>query len=218
MTAESLPLDPPAWERSGRDEKVLRRSPVESAAEDHALVQRLLSGDAPAYTLVRGHVERVFAQVWGRLTRRYGDLSAHRADLLQSLELFLVKDDYRVLGTYRGDARLTTWLHAVAMRFLSREATRLRAQQARERPDPELEPASGGTDPEVRVVRESERARVRRALEGLSPDERLLVALLFEQGLDATQASRVLGVRPAGVRMRKKRLLEKLEAKLGGES
>lgn len=220
VSIESIALDPPTplAKASGRRRAVLRGAGVESAAEDLALVRRLLGGDEPAYTLVRAQVERAFAQVWGRLTRRHGDLSAHRADLLQSLELFLVKDEYRVLATYRGDARLSTWLHAVAMRYLGREVTRLRTRQARERPEVRFDVPNAGTDPEGKVVRASERARVRRVVEGLPQEDRLLVALLFEQGLDATQASRVLGIRPAGVRMRKKRLLSKLEAQLGGES
>lgn len=196
---------------------VLVEASVDSASDDLALVRRLLDGDEAAYTLIRGQIERVFGQVLGRLSRRFGDLSPLRADLLQSLELFLVKDGYRVLGTYRGDARLSTWLHAVAMRHLAAEITRARARARREQPAAELEAPAIGTDPELRVVRASERARVRRALEGLDPEERLLVALFFEQGLDATQAGRALGLRPSAVRMRKKRLLDKLQAKLGGE-
>ena len=45
---------------------------------------------------------------------------------------------------------------------------------------------------------------------------RVLVGLLFEQEMTAVGAARILGIEPSGVRMRKKRLLEKLAKKLAG--
>lgn len=207
----------PSSHDGARSRGVLHPPEVDSPSDDLALVHRLRDGDEAAYTLIRGQIERVFAQVWARSRRRLGGVSGHQADLLQSLELFLVKDGYRVLGSYRGEARFSTWLFAVATRFLLREAAKLEKRAHQERGDPDLNAVDLRPDPEAHAVQNAERTRVRRVVDGLAEDDQLLVRLLFEQGLDATQAGRVLGLRPSAVRMRKQRLLRRLQTQLGGE-
>lgn len=181
---------------------------------DQQRVRQLLAGEADAYGSVQREVHQAFEQVWARLRARYPGLDDHRADLRQSLEVHLLRDGYRVLGTYRGEARLSTWLYAVAMRHVSRDAQRLYTQRIREGGSLDPDARAPDTDPEIRAVRRSERDHVRRVLDGLSDEDRTLVALFYEQGLDASQVSAILGISPAGVRMRKKRLLARLQAQL----
>ena len=47
-------------------------------------------------------------------------------------------------------------------------------------------------------------------------DVREALTTLGVEGLTATEASELLGISPAGARMRKKRLLEKLKKRLAG--
>ncbi len=186
------------------------------ADRDVDLIERIAAGDASAYMLVQPEVHRAFEQVWARLVHQFKGLKGDRADLLQSLEMHLVRNEYRVLRTFRGDARLSTWLHAVAMRHVRREAIKLSKRRQHERGPVDTEHADPATDPEVRAVRASQRREVQRTLQTLSEDERYLVAMFYEQGLDASQVATCLGISPAGVRMRKKRLLARLQDRLKG--
>lgn len=186
------------------------------ADRDVDLIERIAAGDASAYMLVQPEVHRAFEQVWARLVHQFKDLKGDQADLLQSLEMHLVRNEYRVLRTFRGDARLSTWLHAVAMRHVRREAIKLSKRRQRERGPVDTDHVDPATDPEVRAVRASQRREVQRTLQALSEDERCLVAMFYEQGLDASQVATCLGISPAGVRMRKKRLLARLQDKLKG--
>ena len=184
------------------------------ADRDFELIRRLAEGDASAYLLIRPEIQRVFEQVWHRLRPRYPDLDADRHDLAQSLEMHLVRNDYRVLTTFRGESRFSTWLHAVAMRHVRREAERLVRRRRTEGAQLDPNRPDQDTDLEQDALRRAERARVRKVVGDLGDDDRNLIGLFFEQGLNASAVARVLGSSPGGVRMRKKRLLSKLQAKL----
>lgn len=202
--------------RLARGRSVLVSEGCRMADRDIDLITRIAAGDASAYMLVQPEVHRAFEQVWARIAHQFTDLQVDRGDLLQSFEMHLVRGEYRVLRTFRGDARLSTWLHAVAMRHVRREAIKLSQRRKRERGPLNPDHIDPGTDPEVRVVRASQRQEVQRALHNLSEDERCLVAMFYEQGLDASQVAACLGISPGGVRMRKKRLLARLQDKLKG--
>jgi RNA polymerase sigma factor (sigma-70 family) len=183
---------------------------------DRDLVRRLASGDSAAYAVLQEQVHRAFEQVWAKVRHRYPDLESDRLDLMQAFEIHLVNDDYRVLRTFSGRSKLSTWLFAVAMRHVSRNAQNLAKLRAREGASIDPDCADEGTDPEVRTIRNAEREVVRKALLQLDAEDRTLVAMFYEQGLDASQVGRVLNISAAGVRMRKKRLLARLEKKLHG--
>ncbi|MEZ4469120.1 MAG: sigma-70 family RNA polymerase sigma factor [bacterium] len=160
---------------------------------------------------LRAHLDVALERCLSRLLARWPEAEADRADLRQGLDLHLVRDDFRVLRTYRGDARLTTWAHAVATRYFFQEIQRVVRGQ---RP-PVVETAAAQT-PEQAVLQADRRARVQAVVSGLPAQDQLLLGLLFDQELDAAGAGRVLGIEASGVRMRKKRLLEKLARKLAG--
>ena len=70
-------------------------------------------------------------------------------------------------------------------------------------------------DPLLALVHEERRAAVRDALARLEKDDRDLLGLSFEDGLDAEEIGRRLGVAGGTVRVRKHRALRKLAALLG---
>lgn len=177
---------------------------------DLALIRRVIAGEPAAYGLLRREVHRAFEQAWARLSHRFPGMEVERRDLLQGLEEHLVGQQYHVLRTFRGDARLGTWLHAVAARHIGRglqSATRRRAHVGVEL---DLERADPGSDPEAQAAWAAEVTEVHRVLSSLSDEERTLIALFYEQGLDASQVASALGLKPGGVRMRKQRLLARL--------
>ena len=75
--------------------------------EEAALVERARRGDRDAFDLlVQGHLQHVWAVVW-RILRHREDTE----DVVQ--EVFLAA--YRALPRYRGESRLSTWLHRIAV-------------------------------------------------------------------------------------------------------
>ena len=70
-------------------------------------------------------------------------------------------------------------------------------------------------DPLLALVRDERRAEVRDALARLEKDDRDLLGLSFEDGLDAVEIGRRLGVASGTVRVRKHRALQRLGALLG---
>ena len=80
----------------------------------------------------------------------------------------------------------------------------------------EFTPADTGPNPEdVALVRE-QRHRLRSAIADLAPDDRLMVALRFEEGLALVAVARMAGLRDAQQADRRlRRILERLRSALG---
>ena len=98
-----------------------------TAATDEELARRSASGDAEAFAeLVRRHDSRVYA-IALRMTGREEDARDAAQDA------FLAA--YRKLGSFRGDAAFTTWMHRVTVNA-SYDLLRKRART----PDPVAEP------------------------------------------------------------------------------
>jgi RNA polymerase sigma factor (sigma-70 family) len=72
-----------------------------------------------------------------------------------------------------------------------------------------LEPR-GGDDPGDRIAV----IDLARALRGLKPEERALLALRFAAGMDSAAIATHLGLSPSGVRSRLSRLIERLREDL----
>jgi RNA polymerase sigma-70 factor (ECF subfamily) len=64
------------------------------------------------------------------------------------------------------------------------------------------------------IIRDDERARVRRALDGLVAGDRELLRLCFFEGLEPTEIARRRGEPPERIRKRKERALARLRAAL----
>ena len=148
-----------------------------------AWLARARQGDRHAFArLVRAHQSRVRLQL-RRLT--HGD-AALADDLAQ--ETFV--QAWLHLNDFRGDARLATWLHRIALtRFLQHAR---RPQLPVEWNDADADDANEpGHDP--RAV-EGLGRDVERALEALSEIQRLVVVHCFHLDLSHAEAAQVLGL------------------------
>jgi len=152
-------------------------------AEIAAWLARARQGDRHAFArLVRAHQSRVRLQL-RRLT--HGD-AALADDLAQ--ETFV--QAWLHLNDFRGDARLATWLHRIALtRFLQHVR---RPQLPVEWRDPDRE-AAGDPGHDPRAVEGLERD-VERALGALSEIQRLAVVHCFHLDLSHAEAAQVLGL------------------------
>jgi len=115
---------------------------------------------------------------------------------------------WKRLRTLRDPGSIRPWLVAIA----ANEARQvLRRRRHREIVDLSavIEVASGG-DPADRIMA----VDLARALRGIPPDDRALLALRFVGGLDSGEIAAQLGLSPSGVRSRLARVIERLRKEL----
>jgi RNA polymerase sigma-70 factor (ECF subfamily) len=170
-------------------------------ASDRDLVSAAAAGDARAFeALMRRHNRMLF-----RTARAILRDDAEAEDALQEAYL----QAYRALGTFRAEAKLSTWL----ARIVANEALmRLRKRTRRA----EIVPMQSADSPEVEQVMETDtdnapdasaaRAEVRRLLEAqidaLPEAYRTVFMLRAVEELSAEETAEVLGLPPATVRTR----------------
>ncbi len=175
--------------------------PDEQDALDRALLEAHVGGDPTAFdTLVRRHRQRLWA-VALRTTGHPEDA----ADAVQDACL----SAFRAAATYRGDAKVTTWLHRIVVNAC---LDRARRQAVRPTvPLPEQPPA----DPRDLLSERETGLDITAALAALPEDQRVAIVLVDLQGLPVDQAAAVLGVPPGTVKSRCFRGRARLAVSLG---
>jgi RNA polymerase sigma-70 factor (ECF subfamily) len=179
--------------------------------DDPRFVERLRAGDARAFeALVIAHQHRVFA-----LARRMLGTDAEAEEVAQ--EVFLRA--HRALGEFRGEARLSTWLHAIASRLCLNRLGSSERRRPRAGDEALAELADARPDAGAEAERRELRAALARAIEDLSEERRIVVLLRDVEGLSYEEIARALDLEPGTVRSRLHRarldLKDKLERFLG---
>ncbi len=174
---------------------------AEADARDRWLLAAHVDGDPHAFDeLVRRHRQRL----WAVALRTLGD-PEEAADAVQDACL----SAFRSAASYRGQARVTTWLHRIVVNAcldrLRRRAIRPTA------PLPEQVPA----DPRDRLAERETEIDVQRALAQLPDDQRLALVLVDLQGLPVDEVARLLGVPSGTVKSRCSRARARLAVSLG---
>lgn len=119
---------------------------------------------------------------------------------------------WRRLGSVRDPARLRSWLVTVAANE-ARQLCRKRRRQTLGEVPIEQGAAATTPDPALRVGDLDLDA----ALARLDPDDRLLLALRYVAGFDATELGRATGRSSSGTRVRLYRLLARLRVELSDD-
>jgi RNA polymerase sigma-70 factor (ECF subfamily) len=167
---------------------MLRSSPSGSAGEMTAadeleLVRRCLLRDAAAW---RALYERHFTRV-ARLVRALGIADGEADEICQ--EIFLIV--YRHLRSFRGEARLGTWIHRLAVREAIRHAKRRRMRRAL------LDVFARAERPALpRDWSENEAARrqfLHQLLARLSPERRLALVMFEIEGKPVEEIAELCG-------------------------
>lgn len=160
---------------------------------DAQLVKRLCNGERRAYETL---LDRYGARVQS-LARRTTQSAADAEDLTQ--EIFL--DVFQSIGSFRGEAQLSTWIYRVALHHCwrwrdktSRDLERRDAQSAEEL---ELPSPDRSGDPQRRAAQSELGAQVRAALSELSEQHREIVVLHELHGLTYAQCAQALQI-PVG--------------------
>jgi RNA polymerase sigma-70 factor (ECF subfamily) len=187
-----------------------------SPADETLLVESLRAGDAGAFeTLVRAHARRLFL-----VARRILGNDEDASDAVQ--EAFL--SAFRAIGSFHGEARLSTWLHRIAVNAaLMKLRTRKRAGE--ESLDDLLpafdetghhagpQPAAWIAQPDA-VDTGDTRRLVREAIDRLPETYRTVLLMRDIEDLDTGETAQALGITPNAVKIRLHRARQALRTLL----
>ena len=173
------------------------------ADDDRLLAARVAAGDRQAFErLMRRHNRRLYRLA--RATLRDG---AEAEDALQ--EAYLAA--YRAIGSYRGEAALSTWLSRLVINEclgrLRREKRRdnivpMRGSDALEAEEFVPMDHAGKTAPDEAMLRTEMRALIERRLDQLPEEFRVVFVLRSVEELSVEETAQCLGIPEATVRSR----------------
>ncbi len=154
-----------------------------SALDDLALVRSFVDGERAAFDTIVARHQRGVYQVCYRFVRNHEDA----ADLAQDVFVRAFKG----LKAFKGDAKLSTWLHRVAVNVCLNRAALVR---------PGIEPLDAARHVDERsddafgmVARGERAADVRRAIAQLPAKQRATVMLRVYQELSHEEIAAILG-------------------------
>ena len=185
------------------------------------LVERAQGGDREAFgALVLAHQQFVYNLAW----RALGD--AHEAqDAAQ--EAFLRA--WQALPSFRGQAQFRTWLYRIVTNVCLDHLRRRQARPEDQAPEIHLNRQDEGSrdffefqrelrpglDPERRLMGNEIRTRIAKAMERLSPRERVVFEMKHYQGLKLRAIGDALGTTEETVKNSLFRATRKLRLELG---
>lgn len=158
---------------------VVASSPIDES--EHDLVRRCIAGDAVAWrTLYDQH----FAKV-ERLVSALGIADAEADDLCQEIFLLI----YRYLPRFRGEARLSTWIHRLTNREAIRHAKKRRLRRTlAELFSREKRALAPPASPDGAL---GVRRHLHELLGRLSPERRLALVLYEIEGVPVSEIARI---------------------------
>ncbi|MGD1924134.1 MAG: RNA polymerase sigma factor [Paracoccaceae bacterium] len=167
--------------------------------QDHRLAMDAAQGDRAAFSrLVERHYDRIHALAW----RCVGG-PPECEDLAQDVCVALG----RKIGSYRGDARFTTWLYQVVLNAardrMRRNKTRTQAHEG----FAEIDDLRRGAE----ASRKERAVWLRLAMQQLSPELRETSVLVLDEGLSHAEAAEILGISEGTVSWRLSEVRKKLK-------
>jgi RNA polymerase sigma-70 factor, ECF subfamily len=166
-----------------------------SETDDAALMAAARLGDGAAFArLFRRHADAVRT----RITRLVGPV-AERDDLVQKVFISL----HRALPGYRSEAKLSTYLHRIAV---NAAYDHLRGRHRVAKSEDPLDAAALvehlGPALEDQVAAREELARLLALLDQLSPKKRIAFVLVAVEGCSLAEAAELIGDREGAVKQR----------------
>ena len=171
------------------DESDARRADDDNAL-DVELLKRHLAGDAQAFTeIMRRHRDHL----WAVALRTTGD-PEDAADALQDGLISAM----RHAASFRGDAKLSTWLHRIVVNACLDKLRRRAAHPTSPLPDDDRAPSTSRDEFDDRDTA----ADVRAALATLPADQRAAIVLVDIEGYPVADAAAILEVPTGTVKSR----------------
>ncbi|MDX2969024.1 RNA polymerase sigma factor SigM [Kribbella solani] len=202
----TVPLDsgnPPDVPRIGAGEPVAPGVPEPVPAgptsyeqlDDHELLRMHVAGNPDSFGfLVKRHRDRM----WAVAIRTLGE-PEEAADALQ--EAFI--SAFRRADSFRGDAKVTTWLHRIVVNACLDRIRRRQVRAADPLPEDEDRAAelAGPAEEDPAEVRER-RLDVLNALKQINEDQRAALVLVDMEGYSIEEAAAILDCAPGTVKSR----------------
>jgi RNA polymerase sigma-70 factor (ECF subfamily) len=173
-----------------------------SDATDYALLQRHAAGDPDAFAEI---LHRHKDHLWAVALRTTGDVE-EAADALQDAMLSAM----RHAAAFRGDAKVSTWLHRIVVNAC---LDRLRRRTAR--PTVPLPPDEQVPSQRDEYTSRDTAADVSAALRALPAEQRAAIVLVDVEGYPVEEAARILDVATGTVKSRCARGRARLAGMLG---
>ncbi|WP_232828543.1 RNA polymerase sigma factor SigM [Kribbella monticola] len=180
---------------SGSPEHPVAPRPPYESMDDHELLRLHVAGNPDSFGyLVKRHRDRM----WAVAIRTLGE-PEEAADALQ--EAFI--SAFRRADSFRGDAKVTTWLHRIVVNACLDRIRRRQVRQADPLPEDEDRAAelAGPAEDDPAEVRER-RLDVLHALKQINTDQRSALVLVDMEGYSIEEAAAILGCAPGTVKSR----------------
>jgi RNA polymerase sigma-70 factor, ECF subfamily len=174
--------------------------------QEPQLIDQVLRGDPAAQrAFYDAHVGRIFRLAY-RMTG--DDASARDCTQLAFIQLFAK------LRSFRGEAALSTWVHAVAVSVILQWRRKTKHHRQREVEIEEAHDVAVGCSAFEQVLDET----VRRAIDGLASRYRIVVVMHDIEGYTHDEIGAALGIKVATSKIRLSRARKKLRAALADYS
>lgn len=155
------------------------------------LLQQYLDGDVEAFgTLAREHYQRL----WPVALRMCSGDPEDAAEALQEGMIAAM----RGASGYRGEARVSTWLHRIVVNACLDQHRRRRRRPVQQAPLDDAEVL----EPRDRISERETSLEIERALAQLPAEQRAAIILVDIEGWPVADAAAILGVRPGTVKSR----------------
>ncbi len=159
---------------------------------DEELLAAHVAGDPDAFSVI---VRRQSDRLWAVALRTCRD-PEEAADAVQDALI----NAYRRAGTFRGTARVSTWLHRIVVNAC---LDRIRANKVRRAvPLPDHTDDAALAEPHDRIDEHTTRMTVQAALAQLPPDQRVAITLVDLEGWAVDDAAEILECPPGTVKSR----------------
>ena len=172
----------------------LNQSVSQATQPSDELIRKACDGDASA-------LEELVRAVYP-LVLRWARVAIGDEDDAQDLAHEVLVRVLRTLGSYRGEARFTTWLYRIVRNAALDRETKGRRRREREMKVALLTPwDSSGPDPAADLDHSELRRAVMRHFAELPPRQREVFDMCELRGLSSTEVGNELGISPSTVRV-----------------
>jgi RNA polymerase sigma-70 factor (ECF subfamily) len=175
------------------------------APDEQTLVERARRGDAAAF-------EEIVLTYQSLAFRTAFVIAGDAADAEEAAQDAFVKA-HRALGRFHTDQPFRPWLLTIVANE-ARNRRRARGRRARLALRAAAEPEEPGGDPEETALAGERRARLLAAVEGLSDDDRDVLACRYFLELSEEETAAALGIARGTVKSRTHRALARLQGEL----
>lgn len=167
------------------------------------VIRRCRAGDRSAFNqIVRAHQERVY-WVIRRMVRDHDEA----LDIAQ--EVFVKA--YQKLDSFRGDAKIFTWLYRIAVNLSLNHVRKGRLRSFFSLSDTETDFLQGDDDPAQRVEDNESRELIHRAINTLPEKQRAVFVLRYFEELPYEEISTILNTSTGGLKANYHHAVRKIE-------